>query len=245
MTNPPKQTPVTHPNMGLRPKSRGQDPITNKDRPISHPAWRHSFWENGSLTLGHYLQRFFSPLTQLRLNRPVQSVNKSFLTDPFGPFISLNFLLTHHLKQFALGIIIPDQFNQREKRLMHNLVSSRAGSVKKLDRQSATLIPLTPLDNLPGLCTTITETEVSFLLDSGSLFNLINGPLLDLICEETSMSFPTFQHSINLKAHNGSSLPLRKKGMILPVTLDKAQNGIKGNISENWTQKWTAGPVHL
>ena len=27
--------------------------------------------------------------------------------------------------------------------------------------------------------------------------------------------------------------------------LDKAQNGIKGNISENWTQKWTAGPVHL
>ena len=25
--------------------------------------------------------------------------------------------------------------------------------------------------------------------------------------------------------------------------LDKAQNGIKGNISENWTQKWTAGPL--
>ena len=30
-----------------------------------------------------------------------------------------------------------------------------------------------------------------------------------------------------------------------PFSLDKAQNGIKGNISENWTQKWTAGPVHL
>ena len=146
-------------------------------------------WENGSLTIGHYLRKFFSPLTQLRLNMPSQPLNKSFLTDPFGPFVSLNFLLTYHLKQFALGIIIPDHFNQREKRLMHNLVSSRAGRIKKIDRRSATLFPLTPLDNLPGLCTTILETEVSFLLDSGSLFNLINGPLLDLICEETRISF--------------------------------------------------------
>ena len=146
-------------------------------------------WENGSLTIGHYLRKFFSPLTQLRLNMPSQPFNKSFLTDPFGPFVSLNFLLTYHLKQFALGIIIPDHFNQREKRLMHNLVSSRAGSIKKIDRRSVTLFPLTPLDNLPGLCTTILETEVSFLLDSGSLFNLINGPLLDLICEETRISF--------------------------------------------------------
>ena len=187
-------------------------------------------WENGSLALGHYLQQFFSPLAQLRLNRPVQSMNKSFLTNPFGPFVSLNFLLTHHLKQFALGIIIPDRFNQREKRLMHNLVSARAGSVKKFDRQSATLIPLTPLDNLPGLCTTIIETEVSFLLNSGSLFNLINGSLLDLICEETSLSFPTFQHNINLKAHNGSSLPLRKKGTILPVTLHSSRGPKTLNI---------------
>ena len=30
-----------------------------------------------------------------------------------------------------------------------------------------------------------------------------------------------------------------------PFSLDKAQNGIKDNISENWTQKWTAGLVHL
>ena len=187
-------------------------------------------WENGSLAVGHYLQRFFSPLTQLRLNIPSQSLSRSFFMDPFDPFASLNFLLTHHLKQYALGIIIPDHFNQKEKRLIHTLVSSRAGSVKKIDRRSATLFPLASLDNLPGLNTTILETEVSFLLDSGSLFNLINGPLLDLICEEALMSFPTFSHSVNLKAHNRSNLTLRKKGMILPVTLHSSKGPKTLNI---------------
>ena len=35
---------------------------------------------------------------------------------------------------------------------------------------------------------------------------------------------------------------LVKKGQ---TKLNKAQNGIIGNISENWSQKWTAGPVNL
>ena len=29
---------------------------------------------------------------------------------------------------------------------------------------------------------------------------------------------------------------------VMLIIIDKAQNGTIGNISENWTQKWTAGP---
>ena len=180
-------------------------------------------WVNGSLAVGNYFQRFFSSLTQLQLNTPTWSLSRSFFTDPFGPFVSLNFPLTHHLKQYALSVIIPDHFNQREKRLIHALVSSQAGSVKTIDRRPTALFPLISLDNLPGTNTTILETEVSLFLDSGSLFNLINGPLLDLLCKEAQMSFLTFSHSVNLKAHNGSNLALQKKGVILPVTLHSSK----------------------
>ena len=175
--------------MGLRPKSRGHDPITHQNSLISYPTWRHSTlgkWQPNHRSLSPKIFLTPDPITTQHAFTAIEQI---FPYRPFRPLCQSNFLLTYHLKQFALGIIIPDHFNQREKRLMHNLVSSRAGRIKKIDRRSATLFPLTPLDNLPGLCTTILETEVSFLLDSGSLFNLINGPLLDLICEETRISF--------------------------------------------------------
>ena len=85
-----------------------------------------------------------------------------------------------------------------------------------------TTFPLTPLDNLPGLVATLLDQKVSFLLDSGCSYNIINGPLLDSILHRTQISLPAFHHSVRLQAHNNTNLSLRKDGILLPLTFSSS-----------------------
>ena len=62
------------------------------------------------------------------------------------------------------------------------------------------------------------DQKVSFLLDSGCDYNLINGTFLDAILSRNQISLPTFRHSVRLNAHNNTRLSLRKDGILLPLT---------------------------
>merc|ERR1711911_329545 len=140
----------------------------------------------------------------------------------FGSFIDLNTLITQYLKQYALSIVLPPRTNYKGIKQIHSLTSSKIKKVTPEALKSKTIFPLTPLNNLPGLVAQFLDRKVSFLLDSGCDYNLINGTFLDAILSRNQISLPTFRHSVRLNAHNNTKLSLRKDGILLPLTFSSS-----------------------
>ena len=133
-------------------------------------------WENGSTTIGHYVQRVLSPFSQLRLQPLSRSLGPTFTNDPFGSFVDLNTLITRYLKQYTLSIVIPHRTNYSDLKKIHSLTSSKIKNITPETLKLRTTFPLTPLDNLPGLVATLLDQKVSFLLDSDVVIILSTAP---------------------------------------------------------------------
>ena len=133
-------------------------------------------WENGSTTIGHYVQRVLSPFSQLRLQPLSRSLGSTFTNDPFGSFVDLNTLITRYLKQYALSIVIPHRTNYSDLKKINSLTSSKIKNITPETLKLRTTFPLTPLDNLPGLVATLLDQKVSFLLDSDVVIILSTAP---------------------------------------------------------------------
>ena len=180
--------------------------------------------------MGESLKRLFSPLIQLRLNLPTAASTLPLLTAPFGQFISLRQLLVKFFKNSALRFILPPPKTSQDYMLMHNLPLARVKNIEPRKARNQTLIPLVPFRRLPGLQATCCGQALTFLMDSGSLYNLINGALLDVISDQTQINFPTFSHSVRLSSHNYTAINLRERGVILPLTLDSSKGPIRLSV---------------